>query len=214
VADSWGKRVRGLLGPRAITVNVSPREPEDLLEAALELAQTQLLAQIADETSIDGRTMGVLAFIGALLAADIAAKATLGTWWWTPLVGVGLATLPCIRSILTKDTDLGPRSYQFYADYGAHPSGIARKQLLTDLDHAFLANAGRVKTKQRCLRWSVGIVSIGLVAASLVITLDMPTRINNHGQEGKDRTSGKPAASAAARPGSHAGTISGTSPQP
>ena len=69
------------------------RRPSGPLEATLELAQTQLLAQIADETSLDGRTVGILAFLGALLAVDVAAK----------------------------DTDLGPLSVTFYATYGGHP---------------------------------------------------------------------------------------------
>jgi hypothetical protein len=224
VANGWATRVRGLFGPTTIVVNGPAREPEDLLEAALELAQTQLLAQISDETSIDGRTMGVLAFLGALLAADVAAKDILGTWWWTPLVGIGLATLPCVWSILTGDTDLGPRSFEFYANYGAHPSGLARKQLLTDLDEAFLANAGRVKTKRRCLRWALAIISVGLITASLMITLDTPTTITNHGQKGKNSKGGKqvgshrkgghPSTPAPARPGGHAGTITGPPPGP
>lgn len=49
------------------------REVEDgdlsaILDATLAFSQTQLLAQIADETSLDGRTMGVLGFNGALVA--------------------------------------------------------------------------------------------------------------------------------------------------
>lgn len=175
--ETWEARLRGFFGSRRVTIEVPAREPEDLLEAALELAQTQLLGQLADETSLDGRIMGILAFIGALLAADIAAKSILGIWWWTPLVGIGIATIPCARSIFTPDTLLGPRSYQFYADYGGHPSGVARKQLLTDLDTASLANLARVKTKRRCLRAALVIVSVGLIGASLMITLDTPTTI-------------------------------------
>jgi hypothetical protein len=45
-----------------------------LLDATLVLSQTQIMAQVADEASLDGRTMGLLAFNGALLAGDIAAK--------------------------------------------------------------------------------------------------------------------------------------------
>jgi hypothetical protein len=37
-----------------------------LLDASLALSRTQLLGQIADETSLDGRTMGTLGFNGAL----------------------------------------------------------------------------------------------------------------------------------------------------
>jgi sulfur-carrier protein adenylyltransferase/sulfurtransferase len=70
---------------------MSSERHNDLLSATLDVAQAQLLAQIADETSLDGRTMGILAFHCALLAADVAAKELLGTWWWTPLVALSLA---------------------------------------------------------------------------------------------------------------------------
>lgn len=122
--------------------------------------------------------MGILAFLGALLAVDVAAKDILGTWWWTPLVGVGLATLPCLRSILSKDTDLGPLSVTFYATYGGHPSTAAREQLLADLADAFENNAARVKTKRSSLRWALAIIAAGPIEASLMITLNRPT--TNH----------------------------------
>ncbi|MFZ0973124.1 MAG: hypothetical protein WAN22_12925 [Solirubrobacteraceae bacterium] len=180
-------RIRAVRTPPVITAQTTNRN--DLLEATRELAQTQLLAQIADETSLDGRTVGILAFLGALLAVDVAAKDILGTWWWTPLVGVGLATLPCLRSILSKDTDLGPLSVTFYATYGGHPSTAAREQLLADLADAFENNAARVKTKRSSLRWALAIIAAGLIGASLMITLNRPTTITSHGQHGKSATS-------------------------
>lgn len=39
-----------------------------ILAVVLSLAQTQIMGQLADETSLDGRTMGTLGFSGALLA--------------------------------------------------------------------------------------------------------------------------------------------------
>jgi hypothetical protein len=68
---------------------------------------------------------------GALLAADVAAKSILGRWWWIPIVALGLATLVCLRSVLNKDTDLGPLASTFYETYGAYEgqrSVKARKQ--------------------------------------------------------------------------------------
>jgi hypothetical protein len=50
---------------RAISVRIV--EGDDLLDASLSLAHTQLVGQLADETSLDARTMGTLGFIGALL---------------------------------------------------------------------------------------------------------------------------------------------------
>jgi hypothetical protein len=75
---------------------VADDDGRDLLDASLALAQTQLVGQLADETSLDARSMGTLGFNGALLAADIAAKSLLGTFWWTPLVVIGLATACCL----------------------------------------------------------------------------------------------------------------------
>jgi hypothetical protein len=137
---------------RRSTPAEAPVNGEDLLEATLEVAQTQILAQLADETSLDGRTMGVLGFLGALLAADVAAETILGRWWWTPLVGVAIAVIPCLISVFDSDTRMGPPGLTFYAAYGGYPSRPAREQLLADLHDAYEANATRVRLKQKRLR--------------------------------------------------------------
>lgn len=154
-----------------VTTRVDESSDDELLDAALVLAQTQLLAQIADETSLDSRTMGILAFNGALLAADVAARGLLGTWWWMPLLALSLPTLMCLRSVLAKETDLGPLAITFYASYGGQPSLAAREQLLADLGGAFEENASRVKSKTKRLRWTLGILVVGLIVAALMITL-------------------------------------------
>jgi hypothetical protein len=180
---------------------------DQLLTASLALAQTQMLAQLADETSLDGRTMGVLAFNGALLAADVAAKDILGRWWWVPIVALGLATLICLRSVLNKESDLGPLASTFYETYGAYEgerSVEARKQLLSDLGAAFEENAQRVKTKTRTLRQALAILGVGLVVATLLITLDSPTRLSTHEQH---RTTPR---SAASRSGADASPLVGS----
>ena len=63
------------------------------------------------------------------------------------------------------------------------------EQLLADLANAFENNAARVKTKRSSLRWALGIIATGLVVASLLITLDRPTTMTNHGSRGKSATS-------------------------
>ncbi len=206
-ARFWGA-VLGFLGllPERVEVSRSDR-PEDLLEASLDLAQTQLLAQIADETSLDGRTMGVLAFLGALVAADVAAQGVLGKWWWTALIGVGLATMPCLYSVFARDTKLGPQSLTFYTTFGGYPSTVARQQLLADLDVAFRANSARVKRKRRCLRAAVCTTAVGLIGASLMVTLDTPTTMKGDGKPNKTT-----AAQAAPRLG--AGTVGAAASHP
>jgi hypothetical protein len=65
--------------PRPKTDN----DPQDLLGESLALARTQLASQIADENSLDGRTMGTLGFNGALLAADLVARSAASRCWTT-----------------------------------------------------------------------------------------------------------------------------------
>jgi hypothetical protein len=151
-----------------------------VLGASLAHAEIQLQAQITDETSLDGRTMGVLGFNGALLAADVAAKTLLGTWWWSPLPFVGVATALCLRSTFSKDTYLGPEALTFYAAYGGQAAGQARKQLLADLDVAFKANSRRAREKAIVLRCALGILTSGLVIAALLIALDRPSKVGTH----------------------------------
>lgn len=65
-----------------------------VVDAALALAETQLLAQVADDASLDGRATGLIGFNGALLAAAIAAKEllALGPLWPSPFAVLLVAT--------------------------------------------------------------------------------------------------------------------------
>jgi hypothetical protein len=187
----WREQLRarlwaGLLGFLGFFPRTNPPsddQAEDLLEAALEVSQTQVLAQLAEETSIDGETMGWLAFLGALLAVDVAAKDLLHKWWWTPLIGVAVAMVPCLISIFAAPPQLGPRIVPFYERFGGYESKAARTQLLADMYASFRANGIRVRGKRRRLRLAVVTTIVGLIGAALMITLDTPTKLRNHGTQ-------------------------------
>jgi hypothetical protein len=193
---------RWLRGARRLPTATAPRlqgvEGPDLLDASLSLAQTQLLGQLADETSLDGRMMGTLAFNGALLAADIAARGVLGAYWWTPLIAVGLATAICLVPTLgigpdfARDTDLGPGADTFYLTYGGQPSTAARKQLLADLGGAFANNARRLRAKQRALRAALVILAVGLIVAAVVIELNRPAKIGGVSEQAQHTQASAP----------------------
>lgn len=146
-----------------------------LLDAALSLAQTQLVGQLADETSVDGRTMGTLGFSGALLAACLAVRSLLGAFWWMPLIVLGLAALCCLGPTLglgidfRRGTDLGPIADVFYLLYSAEPLVRAHEQLLSDLGEALTNNAHRLQAKERTLRVAVAILVIGLPLSAAFI---------------------------------------------
>jgi hypothetical protein len=125
--------------------------------------------------------MGILAFNGALLAADIAARGLLHRWWWTPLVGVLPATVLCLWSVFEKEANLGPLGTTFYRGYGHLPSVLGRKQLLADMGDAFEDNAGRIEWKIRRLRLALGILLGVLAAAAILITFDQRATIKTDG---------------------------------
>ncbi len=152
-------------------------DPRPTLDAMLALSQTQILAQVMDEASLDSRTVGLLAFNGALLGGTLAAKSLLGHYWWVPLVVVGLATGPCLWSVFEKTSAFGPSALVFYQEFGGTGPLKARTQLLADLDDTFKFNEGRVKWKTWRLRMSLTTLVIGLSVPAVLIALVEPTTI-------------------------------------
>jgi hypothetical protein len=166
-----------------------------LLDASLTLSQTQILAQNQDEASLDGQVMGLVAFNGALVAADIAAKEVIGTYWRVPLLGIGLATLLCLFLGFGMRGDLGLKAATFYEHYGGQLAIPGREQLLADLDAAFDRNAARIRAKYIGVRCAEGLLLLGLILAALLIVSAAPTRIKtcetvSHVRQSAKRPSG------------------------
>jgi hypothetical protein len=148
-----------------------------LISAALSLSGTQLQLQIADEASLDGRTMGLLAFDGALGAVAVATKDVLHGDWWTILPAVVVSAALCLRSALGRTGDFGPEALRFYTKFGAGEAIKTQEALLADLDLAFKHNAKRVKLKIWLLRIALGSLAVGLVVATVLIASDWPSRM-------------------------------------
>ena len=183
-------------------------EPSDetrgvVADAALALVETQLLAQVADDASLDGRATGLIGFNGALLAAVIAAKEllVLGPLWPSPIGVIAAATLMLLRSLYggrrrrdQRDHELQPRpnregvsvgvrADEFYEQYAEGPALDARERLLDDLALSFDKNSERIIRKRRWLQTATLFLIAGLAVAALVIDLDRPTRLEAHGEE-------------------------------
>jgi hypothetical protein len=179
---------------------VTSFEPSDetkgeIADAALALAEAQLLAQVADDASLDGRTTGLIGFNGALLVATIAVKELLGGLWLVPLFVVGVATLMLLwvlyggqkrhdrRDDHTEPEPnrgglaVGVRAGQFYEAYKMGPSLDARERLLGELAIAFDKNFKRIARKRRWLQATTIFLVLGLGVAALLIETDRPTKM-------------------------------------
>jgi len=147
---------------------------EATLCTALDLAQTQLSAQVADDASLDGRTTGLVGLNGALLAADLAAKDLLGSFWWSPLPAVVASTALLLRTLFgvdRKGLDLSVRAAVFYVSEGTGRAMPARELLLAELDQAFDFNVARLDRKRSRLQVALVALLLGLAAAGLLIAL-------------------------------------------
>jgi hypothetical protein len=172
-------------------------------DAALALVETQLLAQVADDASLDGRATGLIGFNGALLAAAIAAKEllALGPFWPSPIAVVAASTLMLLwvlyggsRRHDRRDHELQPRpnrvgvsvgirADKFYEQYAEGHPLEARERLLDDLVLSFDKNYKRITRKRRWLQAATIFLVVGLAVAALLIDLDRPTTMEGPCQE-------------------------------
>lgn len=175
----------------------APDDTENMgavVDAALALARTQLLAQVADDASLDGRATGLVGFNGVLLAATIPAKELLGKYWYAPAPVVIVGTLMLlwglyggrrIRDLLLDlwrprhRVDVGIPALQFYVDFAAGPSLVARERLLRDLDEAVKKNKARIARKQRWLQAATLWLVAGLAVAGVLIAFNTPTKMKS-----------------------------------
>lgn len=163
-------------------------------DAALALVETQLLAQVADDASLDGRATGLIGFNGVLLAAAIAARAllVLGPFWSSPIAVIAATTLMLVWMLYgggyrnsgehgprlrpnRVGVDVGVRGDKFYERYAEGNPLSARERLLDDLALAFARNHQRIARKRRWLQIATVFLIAGLAVAVVLIDLDRPS---------------------------------------
>lgn len=163
-----------------------------VVDAALALAETQLLAQFAEDANIDGRTTGLLGFSGALAAATVAAKEPIGSLWFAPLVVLGTVTLVFLwilyggarfRGLLAalwrrpNRVGYGVPTLAFYEAFAGRSPLTARESVLGELAKVVDENAARIGRKQRGLQLATITMIVGLLLAGLLIAFDRPTKM-------------------------------------
>ncbi len=163
-----------------------------IVDAALALVETQLLAQVAEDANIDGRTTGLLGFSGALAAATVAAKEPIGFLWFVPLIVLGAVTFVFLwilyggtkfRSLLAtvwhppNRVGYGVPAWAFYEKFVGTSPLKARESLLKELAGVVGENATRIRRQQRRLQVATIVMIAGLAVAGLLIAFDRPTKM-------------------------------------
>jgi hypothetical protein len=146
-----------------------------VLSAALELANTQLLAQNDNEAGLDAQARALVAFDGAILGVILAAKALVGLLWILPFAVTLASSAVCLALDGGPRGDLGPGASQFYVEYGG--AARAREQLLADLRRASGKNAKRIRAKEEGVRLARRILLAGVLLAGVLGAGDLLIRL-------------------------------------
>jgi hypothetical protein len=136
--------------------------PDDITaitEVTRDLAYRQLDAQLQSSGSYDSKTIGVIAFDVAGLAAVLAVKDAFGGLWWLLVIGLLIASVAGLFALWSRQFDVGPDPGTFYENTKAESYAAANIALVTEL-------SGSLQANDRALRWK----SIAfLVALALTI---------------------------------------------
>lgn len=180
--------IAGLFLRRRARVRARRLQSDLVLDEALHLVRMQLLAQIADDGSLDVRATGIVGFNGVLVAATIGAKSLLGTYWYAPFFPLGISIFILIVSLFGEldrrisklekrdrraSFDLGIEAAPYYEAFGGRKAHEGRARLLGDLAQAFQTNTRRLSAKRLRLQWAIAVLIVGLLAASILISQNL-----------------------------------------
>jgi hypothetical protein len=131
-----------------------------MLEALLQLAQSQSAALLARATNLDTQALGLVAFDGALAAAVTAANQALGYGWWVPLFGLAVSAVIAASVTAVTRFDIGPNPIDFYARNHTQRDEDALGALLGDLEAAQTTNAAPLRSKEIRLRAALAFLVV------------------------------------------------------
>jgi hypothetical protein len=133
------------------------------------LGETQLQIQFTLLSAYDARAIGLLATNAALAAAVIASADMVGRLWWASLIGLLVASLPCIVALsrggesMALDVD---RAFDLPVVLAAAGTDEA---LARSVARAVIENESIIQAKQR---WTlVGLILTGVTICTAFIPL-------------------------------------------
>jgi hypothetical protein len=155
----------------------SSEDLKSITETARDLAYRQLDAQGQSFNNFDSKTVGVLGFDAAALAAILAGKDLFHGWWGVPAVGIVVSALFAILAIRSFNWDIGPDPRVFYekATKGGAPKGSSVKanvELVSDLGGPLgsLAKNDRVlQQKSEWFLWALGTAVLTATVSAIII---------------------------------------------
>lgn len=117
----------------ALKVNMPDSDKTPILTALLRLAEVQLAEAWATVRDQNSYALALAGLGVAIVGIVVAGQNELGTDWWVPIPGLGLAISIALIGTRRGTSDLGPSPSSFYEEFGADTPEAALEQLLADL---------------------------------------------------------------------------------
>lgn len=119
--------------PTTRVAAASPPDPSDLLRELIQLAEVQLAESWAVTRDQNTYALALSALGVALMGVVVAAQSVLGSHWWVPLPGLGVASFYAIIGTRRAHSGLGPDPAAFYATFSHELPPQALAHLLADV---------------------------------------------------------------------------------
>jgi hypothetical protein len=146
-------------------------------ESARDLAYRQLDEELQSCDNYDAKTVGVLGFDGAGVAAILATKDAFHGWWGIPASLLLLSTLWALLCIRSSSWDVGPDPKKFYdeaiargVDVGS--AAAANAKLVSELGGpkgAIAKNEKILAWKAKFYQWALATIAIALLESAVLL---------------------------------------------
>jgi hypothetical protein len=144
-------------------------DPRAIAELIRDLAYRQLDNQFQSSDAYDAKSVGVLGFDGAAIAAILAAQGVFHGWWWGPAALIIASAVLAVMSLWSRRFDDGPDAAAFYERVRTETATVANVTLISDINAAVQTNLKVLKNKSRYFRLALGTaVTAGGLSAILV----------------------------------------------
>src|SRR5579872_5777976 len=148
--------------------------PDDITaitEVTRDLAYRQLDAQLQSSTSYDAKTIGLIAFDVAGVAAVVAANDVFGSFCWAVALGLLVGSVAGLVALWNRQFDVGPDPGTFYENTKSESAAQANIALVTEL-------TGSLQANDRTLWWKSTAFLVALLvtiatAAIAAVSLQM-----------------------------------------
>ncbi|HVS06737.1 MAG TPA: hypothetical protein VHK65_11315 [Candidatus Dormibacteraeota bacterium] len=148
---------------------VRPSDVLGRMDLVIALAQSELAAQVTQESGLDTKATGLAGLAGTVVIAVLATRSSFGPAWWVPFGGFLLATILALVTLFTDPLSVGPLFPDFYDGIKTDPEETAKRKAIEDLSADIENNTRLLNVKRALLQRTLYLYAATLVISTVVL---------------------------------------------